>query len=148
MIIVLIFRVRTVSRLFFRHITSLNPSYSPIKYHVKMASLNYALGDQHSMAEQALQAMDLMTKQPDSGLPNAKNPVQARQGRHLTQPTLKMRHMKFVQYNRQSLTSYCTRLLIIALKDRALQPTASNDYALGKILNHIVLAALSLSLLF
>jgi hypothetical protein len=68
-------------------------------------------------------------------IPNAKNISEARIGSALRQATVRSRHLHFLSINRQSVLSYCTRLLIHILKDRSLQPAVpGSDAAIGHVI--------------
>merc|ERR1712029_295713 len=69
----------------------------------------------------------------DEGLNNSKSPKESRKGKSLTVPTSKLRHVHFLDFNRQSIIYYATRVLIYSLKERVLQPIAKNDLAIGHV---------------
>ena len=65
---------------------------------------------------------------------NSKTPKETRKGKELTLPTSKLRHIHFLDFNRQSIIAYATRLLIFGLKEKVMQPIAKNDLTIGHII--------------
>jgi integrator complex subunit 10 len=128
-----------------RHLPTPTSPGAQCRYHLKVASLYHAAGDHHSMTDQALQALSVLAackpEDPVKGVAasdemvaNSRTPNISRQAKQLTLPTSKLRHAHFLEFNRQSIIAYCTRLMIYGLKEKVMQPIAKNDLALGHII--------------
>ena len=109
--------------------------------------INFGISFSQSVADQIIQAVGCLCPPSDVedevqiieeklvNIPNAKNISEARIGSALRQATVRSRHLHFLSINRQSVLSYCTRLLIHILKDRSLQPAVpGSDAAIGHVI--------------
>ena len=119
-----------------RHLPAPTTAVGQCRNLLKSASLCYAMGDNQSMVDQIWQCFNIVANckpSEDEGLNNSKSPKESRKGKSLTVPTSKLRHVHFLDFNRQSIISYATRVLIYSLKERVLQPIAKNDLAIGHV---------------
>ena len=122
-----------------RHLPAPTTAVGQCRNLLKSASLCYAMGDNQSMVDQIWQCFNIVANCKPGGdescevINNSKNPKESRKGRSLTMPTSKLRHVHFLDFNRQSIISYATRVLIYSLKERVLQPIAKSDLAIGHV---------------
>lgn len=102
--------------------------------HIKMATVQFCLGEFHSTADHLIEAVaNLPPVISESDKPNLPSILV---GSALKQPSaVKSRHVHFLPFTRHHILAFCARILIYILKDRALQPTSSNnDVTLGHVL--------------
>ena len=125
-----------------RHLPAPDTPFSRCQYFLKTASLYYATNDLQSMTDQTWQSLAILStlkpyedvKSTPESIKNSRNPKESRKGKELTLPTAKVRHIHFLDFNRQSIIAYTTRLLIYGLKEKVMQPIAKNDSAIGHII--------------
>ena len=120
------------------------------RLHIKMASVNFCLGDYQNVADQIIQAVSCLQQNyiKDSNrfydesaqIPENKTDrerIESRLGGNFKQATVRLRHVHFLSFSRQSILSYCCRLLVHILKDRSLTAdigNTTNDFAIGHVI--------------
>ena len=120
------------------------------RLHLRMASVHFCMGEYQFVADQIIQAVCSLQKNyqnededtfseefvhiPESISEQESN--EKRLGRTLKQATVRSRHVHFLPFTRQSILSYCCRLLIHILKDRCLNDIGNtkNDFAIGHVI--------------
>ena len=121
------------------------------RLHMRMASVHFCMDEHQFVADQIIQAVSCMQNVYKTELdenrgdesryiPECKTERERsdkRLGRNFKQATVRSRHVHFLPFSRQSILSYCCRLLIHILKDRSLKADigkTTNDVAIGHVI--------------
>ena len=121
------------------------------RLHMRMASVHFCMDEHQFVADQIIQAVSCMQNvyrteldenrgDESCYIPESKTErerSEKRLGRNFKQATVRSRHVHFLPFNRQSILSYCCRLLIHILKDRSLKADigkTTNDVAIGHVI--------------
>ncbi len=102
--------------------------------HIRMATIQFCLGDHVMAADHFTQALAFISALPDR--PSSSSSCGA--GSALKQATsTKTRHVHFLPFTKQHVLAYICRVLVYVLKDKCLQPmtfSSNDDAALGHVI--------------
>merc|ERR1711892_38081 len=101
------------------------PSTSTAWSGLKLATVQYCLGDQRSAAQSLVECVGHLDSLGE-GKDGTDGEVDG-----LTLPTSRSRHCRFIPLTRSAVMSYCCKLLTCLLQERALQPGVAGDMAMG-----------------
>ena len=121
------------------------------RLHIRMASVHFCMGEHQFVADQIIQGVSCLQKIYKSELEDNRGDeslsipesrtererIEIRLGKPFKQATVRSRHVHFLPISRQSILSYCCRLLIHMLKDRSLKAdigNTTNDFAIGHVI--------------
>ena len=121
------------------------------RLHIRMASVHFCMGEHQFVADQIIQAVSCLQQnytaddenkmyEESVHIPESRTErerIEKRLGRDFKQASIRSRHIHFLPFSRQSILSYCCRLLIHILKDRSLKAdigNTTNDFAIGHVI--------------
>eukprot|EP00088_Acartia_fossae_P050801 TRINITY_DN569_c0_g1_i1.p1 TRINITY_DN569_c0_g1~~TRINITY_DN569_c0_g1_i1.p1 ORF type:complete len:648 (-),score=95.22 TRINITY_DN569_c0_g1_i1:3-1946(-) len=93
--------------------------------HIKLCIAHYCMGDYRSSAQSAVDALGYYDQLLETGKKSGGG-----QTCHLTKPTTRPRHVRFMSYTQQCVLGYCCKLLTSVLQESV----GGGDMALGNML--------------